>query len=278
MKYIRLDINIPDDYHELLIAELFELDFIGFQQEEDLLVAAIEQHLWDEVKREALIHILQSYPVNSSIEKESIIESQNWNKLWEQSIKAQRIGPFLVKPSWSGDEPLDDEIELIIEPKMAFGTGYHSTTYLLLNWIPELVQKNFQVLDAGTGTGILVIAAAKLGAASCFGFDTDEWSKHNAEENAALNGVNMRCEFALGSTEVIPPNRKYDLILANINRNTIIELLPVLVESLKNKGSILLSGLLQSDENTILNQPILNSFNHKETRIRDEWIAMYLQR
>jgi len=278
MNYIRLDISIPDDFHEPLIAELYELDFSGFQQENDLLIATIEQYLWDETKRETLIHILQSYRVDTSIENESIIEPQNWNKLWEKSIKAQRIGSFLVKPSWSDDEPLDNEIELIIEPKMAFGTGYHATTYLLLKWIPEVVHTNDYVLDAGTGTGILGIAAIKCGAAALFGFDTDEWSKHNAEENAALNGVQQRCEFFLGSAEVIPQHQHYDLILANINRNAIIELLPSLVGSLKEHGSILISGLLQSDEDKIKNQPALKSFTHTETRIREEWIAMHFKR
>ena len=159
---------------------------------------------------------------------------------------------------------------------MAFGTGYHATTRVMLEWLPEVIQEGDTVLDAGTGTGILAIAALKLGAESAFGFDIDEWSKTNAQENILLNGVE-NFEVKLGSTEVIPDGKKYDVILANINRNALIDLVPVLLTFLKEGGKLLLSGLLEEDEPIMLKQKGLQKLNHKGTHQHKEWIAILFE-
>jgi len=273
MNYIRLQISMAEEYQEILIAELYEMGFTGFQQEGEILLAAMPLKQWDEVKREQIHQLATAFWKPSVIEAE-VVEPENWNRKWEKSIKAQRIGPFLVKPSWLEDEPLDSETALLIDPKMSFGTGNHATTSLMLEWIPELVKKNDHVLDAGTGTGILGIAAAKCGAASVFGFDTDEWSKINADENAVLNGVENICRFELGSVETIPSGNQFDLILANTNRNVLITLIPELLIQLNKNGKIILSGLLTEDEEFMLQQSSLKPLKHMETRRKDEWTAM----
>ncbi|HBQ58115.1 MAG TPA: 50S ribosomal protein L11 methyltransferase, partial [Balneolaceae bacterium] len=182
-----------------------------------------------------------------------------------------------VHPTWSASpDDIGDKIELMIDPKMAFGTGYHATTRVMLEWLPEVISENEEVLDAGTGTGILAIAALKSGARSAFGFDVDEWSETNAYENILLNQVE-NFEVKLGSTEVIPEGNKYDVILANINRNTLIELLPELTEFLKEDGKLLLSGLLEEDEEVMLKQPAVQKFTHVGTRQHKEWIAILFE-
>ena len=272
MDYIRLFISLKDDFHELLIAELFDMDFEGFEEEEDLLIASIPANRFDDFKREEIERLLLNFE-DGSVLKEEIVSPQNWNETWEQSIKPQKIGKFYVRPTWAPENDDPESVELLIDPKMAFGTGYHATTRLILEWIPEIISEGDEVLDAGTGTGILGIAALKVGATSAFGFDIDEWSKDNAEENMELNQVSD-FEVELGSTEVIPTGKKYNVILANINRNALIYLIPELLNFLKPGGKLLLSGLLEEDEDIMLSQESLKGLTHIETRQQKEWIAI----
>lgn len=277
IEYIELRISLKDDFHELLIAELFDLDFEGFEQEDDLLIATIPSNRFDDTKREEIESRLMQWGVDTKILSEKIIAPQNWNEEWEQTIQPQAIGKFYVHPTWSsisGD--LDDMVDLIIDPKMAFGTGYHATTRVILEWLPEVIKSGDKILDAGTGTGILAIAALKLGARSAFGFDIDEWSETNAHENILLNEVE-NFEVELGSTEIIPEDEKYNVILANINRNALIELLPELVNYLAEDGKILLSGLLKEDEETMLAQPSLQKLQHVQTKQLKEWISIMFE-
>ncbi|SMO89296.1 50S ribosomal protein L11 methyltransferase [Gracilimonas mengyeensis] len=277
MEYIELRISVQDDFQELLIAELFDLDFEGFEQLDNELVASIPTSRFDDSKREEIEKKLMALGGESAILNERVIPDQNWNEAWERTIKPQTIGKFYVHPTWSqSPDDIGDKIELMIDPKMAFGTGYHATTRLILEWLPDIVDEGDEILDAGTGTGILAIAALKLGATSAFGFDVDEWSETNAKENILLNEVE-NLEVKLGSTEVIPEGKKYDVILANINRNALIDLLPMLVPRLKENGRILLSGLLEDDEQTMLKQPALEKLNHLKTKQLEEWIAILLE-
>ncbi|MCR9132191.1 MAG: 50S ribosomal protein L11 methyltransferase [bacterium] len=277
MDYIRIYIAIPDEFQELLIAELFDMDFDGFEEEDHRIIASIAAKDFDDYKREEIERILLHYGDDAYIEQEEIVAPQNWNANWEQSIEPQTIGKFYVRPTWGEAYYGDEYIELLIDPKMAFGTGYHATTRLLLEWIPEVVKGNEEVLDAGTGTGILAIAALKAGAKQAFGFDIDEWSEENARENMALNGVDS-FEVKLGSTETIPAGKQYDLILANINRNALLVLIPILNAHLKPGGKLLLSGLLEADESTILKVTDKQLLTHVATRQQKEWIALLLRK
>ncbi len=278
MDYIRLTISITDEFQELLIAELFDMDFEGFEEErDDILIASIPAKDFDDYKREEIERILFHYGGDSKILSEEIIQPQNWNQTWEQSIKPQTIGKFYVRPTWGEKFEDEDHIELIIDPKMAFGTGYHATTRLILEWLPEVIKHEETVLDAGTGTGILAIAALKLGASSAYGFDIDEWSKDNAQENMVLNHIEDLV-VKLGSIETIPESVQYDVILANINRNALLELVPHLNKHLKPGGKMLLSGLLAEDEAKMLDVINHELMTHVSTRQQEEWIAMLLRK
>ncbi len=277
MDYIEIQISLKDEFHELLIAELFELDFEGFEQEDNLLIATIPANRFDDLKRETIERIVMNWGGDSSILKERVVKEQNWNEAWERTIQPQSIGRFYVHPTWAAPiDEIGDRIELMIDPKMAFGTGYHATTRVMLEWLPEVIHEGDSVLDAGTGTGILGIAALKLGAASAFGFDVDEWSETNAKENILLNKVDG-FEIKIGSTEVVPEGEKYDVVLANINRNTLIELMPELCAYLKPGGRLLLSGLLEEDEAVMLEQKALKELKYVETRQHNEWIALLFE-
>ncbi len=278
MEYIRLTIALHQSFHELLIAELFDMDFDGFEElNEETLSASIPARVFDDSKRSEIEQILFKYQNQSKILTEEVIQAQNWNHNWEQSIKPQNIGKFYIRPTWGPKSDNKHDIELIIDPKMAFGTGYHATTRLILECLPEIIKNEDTVLDAGTGTGILAIAALKLGASSAFGFDIDEWSEENAKENMVLNDID-HLEVKRGSIETIPKGRKYDVILANINRNALLELVPKLENHLKKGGNMLLSGLLFDDEEKMLEIVHQQSLKHVFTRQQQEWIAILLNK
>lgn len=274
MTYIKFEIAISDAYHEPFIAELNEMGFDGFQQLDDALITYILKEKWDTVDRERIEQLLAAFPGHSFIESEEIVEDQNWNEQWEQTIQAQKIGHFFVKPTWSQTPTPQNKILLQIDPKMSFGTGYHETTRLILNLLPEVLQEGDSVIDAGTGTGILSIAAIKLGAKEVFAFDIDEWSIENTRENILLNSVSEQITVKQGSANVIPDELKADLLLANIEKNVILELLPVFLRATKEGADIILSGLLETDQKEIIDK-LIPAAKVVDVRQENEWIAIH---
>ncbi|SHF49794.1 [LSU ribosomal protein L11P]-lysine N-methyltransferase [Fodinibius roseus] len=276
MTYIKLEIALPDEYHEPLIAELSEMGFDGFEQRDHQVITYIEKGNLAIADREQIEQLLAGFPGHCFIEKEEVVEDQNWNEQWEQTVGAREIGRFFVKPTWSTDPVPGDKILLEIDPKMSFGTGYHETTRLILKLLPGMVRRDDTVIDAGTGTAILSIAAVKLGASRVLAFDTDEWSIKNARENILLNGVDTRITVVKGSTEVVPATMKADLLLANIQRNVILELLPDFIKSLKKGGNMVLSGLVESDRADIRRR-LSQDARVIDIQQENEWIAIHAQ-
>ncbi len=276
MKYIKLVLAVSEKYQEQLIAELFDRDFDSFEQQDDSLVIYVEKEKFTVGDREDIEQLLSAYPGEGYIRSEEIVADQNWNEAWEQTIRPQQVGRFFVKPTWSVAETPEDCILLEIDPKMAFGTGYHESTRLMLNLLPGAVSRGAQVLDAGTGTGILAIASVKLGAEHVLAFDIDQWSITNTQENILLNDVTGKITIEKGSEEVIPEQASYDVILANIERNTILGMLPTLVKVLKKGGDILFSGLLESDREKVLSSMEAHSLTLKNELRENEWIAFHL--
>ncbi len=277
MKYLKLTFEIPDESQELLIAELMDMDFYGFEQFDDKLIAYVESSRFNDSNRELIEKLLLVLPEAAFIE-ETDVEEENWNESWEQTIQPQRIGRFLVKPTWSDEKPGEGEILLEIDPKMAFGTGYHATTRLMLRQFSEIDFNQKKVLDAGTGTGILAIAAIKLGAKQAVGFDIDTWSHQNAYENALINGVEYSFEIRFGGFEQIQSYEQFDLVAANINRNVILEYIPDLVHHTDPGGIICLSGLLDSDE-PVLREALQEEPVHiLDIRQEEEWILFQLEK
>ncbi|NGP87930.1 50S ribosomal protein L11 methyltransferase [Fodinibius halophilus] len=277
MKYIKLVIEIADEYQESLIAELFDMDFDGFEQREDSIVAYITKESLGIGDREQIDQLLGAYPGDGYIKSEEVVAEQNWNAQWEQTIKAQSIGQFFVKPTWSQASVPNDKILLEIDPKMSFGTGYHETTRLMLEALAKLLEGGETIIDAGTGTGILSIAAIKLGAKEALAFDINEWSITNTKENILLNGVSEDITVKLGSSEVIADVAAVDLIMANIEKNVILSLLDDFIPALKQKGKLLLSGLLETDLDQ-LKEELKPHFEILEVYHENEWIAVFAKK
>ena len=277
MSYLKFVFTIPEHLHEHFIAELMELDFYGFEQFDHELVAYVEKRRFNDSSREHIEQLTALFPDSSFCEMDEI-EEQNWNESWEKTIQPQSIGSFLVKPTWSNAEPESSQILLEIDPKMAFGTGYHATTRLALRQISQIACDGLKVMDAGTGTGILGIAAIKKGASHAVGFDTDPWSESNAVENTYINGVEDRFDVRFGGIEQIRDTELFDLSLANINRNVILEILEFLSEHTKEGGQIVITGLLNSDEEAIRNKLKDLPVSVMEMARENEWIMFHLKR
>lgn len=277
MNYLKLVIRVSDHYQEHVIAELMEMDFYGFEQQDNLLIAFVEKPRFNDTHRESIEQLVAALPDASFVEL-SEVEEKNWNTAWEESIQPQTIGPFFVRPTWSLEEPAEGKILLEIDPKMSFGTGYHATTRLMLQQLDRVDCTGKRVLDAGTGTGILAIAACKAGAAQVIGFDFDPWSEQNANENALINDVGSRLDIRLGGFEQVEHEQPFDLILANINRNVILEFLADMITLLDKQGTLCLSGLLNTDEDRIRNE--LRNYSVQVTDIQkeEEWIIMQIEK
>ncbi len=275
MIYLKLTLKVIQDYQEILIAELQELDFEGFEQFDEKIEAYIPKKRFDDTAREYIEQLLSGYPGDNYVVTEEIPE-QNWNRNWERSIQPQQIGQFFVKPTWSRLKSKEGQILLEIDPKMSFGTGYHSTTRLMLEQISRMDLTGKSIIDAGTGTGILAIAAAKKQADTVFAFDIDPWSRENAFENSRNNSVQTIVSIHLGGFEVIPENKRFDLILANINRNVITAHLPVMRKCLKPEGELLITGILKEDVPSIRKKASVYSLYVTDVKTLQEWALIKL--
>ncbi|HEX8299870.1 MAG TPA: 50S ribosomal protein L11 methyltransferase [Rubricoccaceae bacterium] len=244
---LRLAVSVLPDLRETLVARLALAGFEAFEESPDGVAAYAPVGTVD---RAALAGALESVGVHTA--DETTVPDQNWNAAWEATIQPTRVGPFVIAPTWAD---LPDDLAALtvlrVDPKMAFGTGYHESTRLALGLLAPRVPAGGRVLDVGAGTGVLALAALKTGAASAIGVDIDPWSVENACENAALNGVADRFENRLGSIEEIPETG-FDLVLANILRSILVPMMPDLAARLTPGGTLILAGILQTERETML--------------------------
>ncbi|MBR9979110.1 MAG: 50S ribosomal protein L11 methyltransferase [Bacteroidetes bacterium] len=219
-------------------------DPLGFVEEEDWWEVYFDEKRWPMVEA-SFKRRVDDEGLSVSFELETI-DQKNWNQEWEDSIEPIRVSDrFVIAPSWHSVEQVHGVSVLTIDPKMSFGTGYHATTRLMLRLMETTVRPDDRVLDMGTGTGVLAIAAILLGAREADGVDTDEWSYDNALENAQRNRVDAQCHFRLGSIE--QASGVYDLILSNITKIDNLQLLPGYLHRLNTEGRLILSGFYLQD-------------------------------
>ena len=261
---------------EILSSILWELDITGINEEVNCLrvFTGTESDLNQVNVNEQLQKLVDENLIREFRVEESVFEDKNWNEEWEKSLNIINVSDkVVIKPSSKEYKQKEDEIVITIDPKMSFGTGEHQTTKLIIRMLEQHLKKGMKVLDAGTGTGILSIAAIKLGASEAIGFDTDEWCFENARENCTINNVSDKVVIRIGDIGVIKEN-EFDLILANIQKNILMVLCEGFRKRLKKNGIIILSGLLVEDENDIFKEYSNRGFRHVETRTMDEWIAL----
>ena len=267
MNYLSFNFTISaTEQSEQLIALLSDLGFEGFEESENLLKAFISENTFSETGFNDIITLFPSL-----IYTKSIIKNINWNQQWEQSFEPVVVDDFVAIRAHFHQPIKNVQHEIIITPKMSFGTGHHGTTNIMMQHMQQIDFTGKNVLDFGTGTGVLAILAEKLGAEKILGIDIDEWSIINAKENIAQNGCS---KIIIEEHDTIPMHQNYDVILANINLNVITANLAAIV-AVANKGCIIVfSGFLKENEMQIQAEFKKVGIRFLSILQKGEWIAI----
>ena len=261
---------------DFLSGILWEFDISGLIEEDDHLkiFTSEDSNVSLEVIKSSLIKLKEDNLLNSfTIEKEEL-EDKNWNELWEKSREVIRVSErIVIKPSFKEYQIKGNEIVLTIDPKMSFGTGEHQSTKLVLRLLEKYVKKGMKVLDVGSGTGILSITSVKLGATKAVAVDFDETCFDNCNENCVVNEVENSVEVRTGEIKDAEETN-FDLILANIHKNVLIEIAEKIKSRLRENGKVILAGLLESDKEDIEKKYHSLGFRTEHFEKMDEWIAI----
>lgn len=273
MEYLKLICRLAPDNEinrELLTADLGNAGFESFTETDTELEAYIPSK---DFKPEILTdEIFTAGPFYTFTYTTELIADQNWNEVWEKNYFEPLLieEKCLIRAPFHREYPTAD-YEIIIEPKMAFGTGNHETTWLMVSAILQQDIAGKQVLDMGCGTGILGILASMRGAASVTGIDIDEWAYNNTIENAALNQItNLNAQ--LGDASLIP-GLQFDLIYANIQRNILLQDMKTYATALKTEGEIWVSGFYSEDLPAISEEAARCGLKYATHRLRANWCA-----
>jgi len=265
----------PEDAKDEIIYFAGELGSIGCWEDGNSIKCYFKKEDWNETIKNQLLNFIQNLQEENTKVKISIKEivEKNWNEIWQQTIEPIEVGEkFVIKPTWKQYHK-PGKIIIQIDPKMAFGTGHHETTRLMLKAIEKYLYPKCKVLDVGTGSGILSIAAIKLGADTCVGVDNDHWAYENAIENAEINNVKDKFKVILGTIDDVNETN-FDFVLANINKNAIIKMIPKFYEKLKDKGFLITSGYLDIDQGTIEEHLLIHNFEIIDVLKENEWLAI----
>ncbi len=260
---------------DILVAELSNIGFDSFLITDTGFEASI---LSDHFNQGLLIEIIDSYSFLGSVTYHiDEIKEKNWNVEWEKNYQPVIIEDQCAIRASFHQIKKKYPIELIVNPKMAFGTGHHETTYLMIQSQLNVDHENKSVLDAGCGTGILSILAEKLGARKIIGFDLDHWAYENSLENIRLNSCH-KIEIIEGKIQKISKLATFDIILANINLNVILKELKSYSEVLSPGGILILSGFLISDLRTILKYTKSLNLTLIEQSSRNKWMSIIVKK
>lgn len=262
MRHLQLSIVANEYQQEELIALLNDFNPSGYEQHEEVLIAYFEQEGFNE----GAIHPL----LDGFDYRLAEVEEQNWNEVWESNFQPVVVGDFCAVRAHFHQPITQVAHEIIITPKMSFGTGHHATTYMMMEQMRAIDFKGKEVFDFGTGTGILAILAEKLGAGRVVAIDVDEWSIENARENIERNGCS-KIDVSLSTTI---PDQQFDVILANINRNVLLQYAPQLEKACKPNARLLLSGLMTADATDINDAFTRQGFKLVKQTDRNNWISL----
>lgn len=273
MDYFELSLTVEPDFSEILMAELAEIGFDSFVETDEGLQAYV---LESEFQERDLKQLMENYadktPLSYSLKK---IEKQNWNEEWESNFSPiEVLDKVYIRATFHEPAAAKYEHEIIITPKMSFGTGHHETTSQMMELQLEIDHEGKDILDVGTGTGILAILAAKLGAKKIHAFDIDEWSVENAIENIGLNNTEL-VSIELGTIDS-QKAEIYDIVLANINRNILLAEIPKYATF--TKDYLLLSGFYEHDIADIQQKAEDSGFKKIKHISKNNWAAIVFKK
>lgn len=271
--YIGIKIKAKPKEQEVLLALLSDYSFESFQESDEYLEAFIKSSDWDEEAAE-IKQLLRER--STDFEKEDF-EDKNWNEEWEKNFQPIRIADELyVRASF---HPKLEEVkhEVLITPQMSFGTGHHQTTFLMLSEMLKISFSDMRVLDMGCGTGILAILASKLGAREVLAVDIESWAVENTKQNIAQNGVDQ-VQVVQADIDLINHHNHFDIILANINRNVLMEHLEHYQSILEKGGDLLLSGFLEDDDEVMRTEISGLGLTIANKSSKDNWIMLHCKK
>lgn len=276
MKYIEVAIHIEETYTDILIAELNEMGYDSFAETEEGVIAYMDASLFREEELEALqLKYKESFSFDYSF---SPLEEKNWNEEWEKNFQPVCIGDScIIRASFHNPEKTYT-YDIVINPKMSFGTGHHETTAMMVEQMLEANLKGKTVMDAGSGTGILSIMASKIGAELVSAFDIEDWAYENSLENILQNHCS-NIYVSIGSIKsVVLPIASYDVILANINKNVLLEELSEYSRFLKENGLLILSGFYEKDIADIDHEAGKCSLKQAVIKLRNNWASVVYEK
>lgn len=266
--------NPVDPWNDLISSDLGEIKYESFNQTENGIQAFIKAEEFSENDLSLLLNEYSESCETSYQIKE--IESINWNKEWEKNFSPIVVADKCIVRATFHNLDRKYDYDIVINPKMSFGTGHHATTHLMIEQMLKLDMQNQSILDMGCGTSVLAILAAKKAAKVVFAVDYDEWSVRNSIENIKLNNID-NIEVKKGSEEQIIGGH-FNLILANINLNALLHQIETYYQVLEPKGSIFFSGLLEKDLNKLLAKIKQLGLVVKETKQKDKWIMVHCEK
>lgn len=276
MAYTELIIELEtmQPFADILVARLNEINYETFSLEENILKCYIKTSLIQKNDTiDIILSLSQQTKINYSFKD---IEKKNWNANWEQSFSPVKINSHCIIRADFHKEDKNIKHEIIITPKMSFGTGHHETTFLMLNEIFKINVSKLNILDMGSGTGVLSILSSKLGAKTILAIDIDEWAYENSIENSLLNNTN-NIKFLKGDISLIE-NKTFDCVLANINRNIILRDLVKYYKLLINGGKLLISGFLVEDFDLVYKKINKIGFKLINKKNKNKWLMLHLEK
>ena len=269
--YTKLSIHATEEQGEILSAYLADFPFDSFDYAEEMFNAYIQQTELGECQAELeeLLHnegILDYYFED--------IEQQNWNEVWESNFEEVEVrDKVLIRAPFHEARPNYPGLEVIIQPKMSFGTGHHATTRLMIEMLLGMELNGKRVLDMGSGTGVLAIVAAKLGCENVLAVEIDDMAEESVRENIELNGIADKVESICGDASAIA-GREFDIVLANINRNILLADMESYITTLQSGGLLVISGFLEEDIEPLTKRAKSLGLKHVEQLACQEWRAV----
>jgi ribosomal protein L11 methyltransferase len=275
--WIEVTVRTSADPAEVL-SSLDDSTISGAWQDDDLLRLYWTSSAWGPDRLVALQVALAQlgHPVAEQAIATGRVPDRNWNEPWALAVQPIRIGRVIIRPSWQPVECRSDDIELIIDPKQAFGTGHHATTQLLIEWLQEIIAGGETVLDVGSGSGILAMVALRLGAGRAIGIDCDAVAIDCAREYADQNGFGKELSWQVATAASLSAweSPACNLLLANLDRQAILDSVEVLATVSKRDGRLLLSGLLADQLPEVERALAFEGLYVRTTREREGWLAL----
>ena len=275
MDFIELTVEAPRELADILVAELAEVGFDTFEDNDAGLCAYTTEEVFNP---DAVAEIMSRYEGQGALSfSHRVITRQNWNAEWEKNFQPLVIADRVSVRAPFHPQPAGIDYDIVIMPRMSFGTGHHETTALMLENQLGVDHRGLRVLDMGTGTGILAIMAEKLGARQVLAVDTEPWTVENARDNAAENDCHG-IECRLGGVETLADEAPFDLILANINRNVLLEDMHEYARLLPAGRPILFSGFYEEDLALLTAEAAKHGLHYQRHRTLRNWVSALFEK